>query len=280
MSSHRLLVVLVIVALLSSLPLSTMSRPKILLLGDSLTQLSWDGWGGKLAHVYQRRADVINRGMAGYNTDWFLKYLQQHERDVLVDNVVLVIIFFGANDASCKTLNPRHHVPIPTYQDNLKTMIQKCRTHYQDVPIIVMTPPPVQHEQRLSYQKERYGDKATGVLERSLELSGQYANAAQQVVAHDDSNNNTCLINLWKTMQLDSNWERFFYDGLHFSREGNEFVAQSILRKIEQEIPQLAVTPCPHTSQYANSASKCPSLPQSGPYHDEIDHTNPSKAFE
>ena len=253
-----------------------MSRPKILLLGDSLTQLSWDGWGGTLAHVYQRRADVINRGMAGYNTDWFLKYLEQHEKDVLVDNVVLVIIFFGANDASCKTLNPRHHVPIPAYQENIKTMIVKCRTRYPDVPIIVITPPPVQHEQRLSYQKERYGDKATGLLERSLELSGQYAQAAKEVA--DASN--TCLIHLWKTMQLDSNWERFFYDGLHFSREGNEFVAESILRKIEQEIPQLAVTPCPHTFQYANSASTCPSLPQSGPYHDEIDHTQPSKAFE
>lgn len=268
---------LVIFALLLQVSLSTMTRPTILLLGDSLTQLSWDGWGGQLAHVYQRRADVVNRGMAGYNTDWFLLYLETHSKNILVDNVFLVIIFFGANDASCEKLNPRHHVPIPKYKKNLKTLIEKCRAHYdEDIPIVLVTPPPVQHEQRLIFQKERYGDKATGELERNLELSGQYAHATQEVA----SDSNTLVIDLWNSMQLDGNWERFFYDGLHFSREGNEFVAQSILQQIERGLPHLAVTPCRITLQFANSASTCPSLPQSGPFHDEIDHTDPSRAFE
>jgi lysophospholipase L1-like esterase len=251
------------------------TRAKILLLGDSLTQLSWKGFAAQLAHVYQRRADVMNRGMAGYNTEWYLKYAEQTE-DVFVDNAKLCIIFFGANDASDEELNPRHHVPIPKYQDNLKRLIEKCREKYgQDVAIILVTPPPVQHEQRIEYQKQRYGAMATGKLERSMDLSGRYAKAAQEVATES----NTVCVNLWSDMQQDPNWSRFFCDGLHFSEEGNDFVANALLETIDAELPELKVEPCPDTNQYANSASSCQKLKQSGPFHDEIDHTNPSDAF-
>ena len=49
-------------------------RPRIALYGDSLTQFSFDvrGWGAMMAHSYQRRADIINRGFSGYNTRWAL----------------------------------------------------------------------------------------------------------------------------------------------------------------------------------------------------------------
>lgn len=252
------------------------SRAKILLLGDSLTQLAWNGWASKLAHVYQRRADVVNRGMAGYNTAWFLRYAKQHEDDVFIDNVKLCVIFFGANDASDPELNPRHHVPVPEYQQNLKSLIAKCRSKYgQDVPIIVITPPPVQHEQRIAFQKQRYGDKATGKLERNLHLSEAYASAAEQVA----NESNTLCINLWRDMQTDPQWDCFFYDGLHFSDDGNDFVGSAILDTIYDKLPQMVVEPCPYTKQYANSSSACPTLQPSGPYHDEIDHTNPSAAF-
>jgi len=255
--------------------MSTSSRAKILLLGDSLTQLSWQGWAATLAHVYQRRADVMNRGMAGYNTDWFLRYAQQHEEDVFCEHVKLCILFFGANDASDQDLNPRHYVPISQYKDNLKRLIAKCRDKYgQDVAIILMTPPPVQHEQRIEFQKQRYGDKATGKLERNMDLSGQYAAAAQEVATEAK----TLCINLWSDMQQED-WGRFFYDGLHFSANGNDFVARALLQTIDKELPELKVEPCPITKQYANSASSCQQLKQSGPFHDEIDHTNPSDAF-
>lgn len=220
---------------------------------------------------------MINRGMAGYNTDWYLRYIDKHEDDVFVDNVKICIIFFGANDASDEQLNPRHHVPIPQYKKNLETLIDKCRTNYGDsVAIILVTPPPVQHEQRLEFQKQRWGEKATGELERNLPLSGSYANAAQEVA----SDRNTLCINLWNDMQQDDKWDRFFHDGLHFSNEGNDFVATALLDTIEKELPELHVEPCPITKQYANSASTCANLTQSGPFHDEIDHLNPNDAFQ
>jgi hypothetical protein len=49
--------------------------PRILLVGDSITQESFqpNGWGSALANWYIRRADVINRGLDGYNTRWVLQ---------------------------------------------------------------------------------------------------------------------------------------------------------------------------------------------------------------
>jgi isoamyl acetate esterase len=55
-------------------------------------------FGPALQHAYLRRADVINRGFGGYNTEWLLPVLQQ-QIIPSVFNVVLWIILIGANDA-------------------------------------------------------------------------------------------------------------------------------------------------------------------------------------
>lgn len=255
----------------------TKRRSTILLLGDSLTQLGWDGWVGTIANVYQRRADVINRGFGGYNTKWFLLQSSAQESDIWsFSQVGLIVIFFGANDASDPILNPRHHVPIPDYQENLRTIRRHCQEHYgSDVPIIFITPPPVVHSQRLTYQIQRYGDNATGKLERNMALSEQYASAAEEMATEVGV---PCL-NLWKAMQKDDGWKDFFTDGLHFSKTGNDFVAQALLKTIAQHYPDLAVTPCPQTQQYASSTSKCTGLTNEAPWHDEIDYQNPTAAF-
>ena len=299
-------------------------RGKIILLGDSITQMSTSaalsGWGSYIADIYQRRCDVYNRGMSGYNTKWFLKYLETNEgyHDVFgmmktrtgeeqVDddnNVKLVTIFFGANDASSSTLNPRHHVPIPEFKSNLKIMIQKCYENYDPkVNIILITPPPVCHESRLEYQIQRYKDKATGVLERTLELSGDYAKAVVDV----GGDMNVNVLNIWELMQnSDDNdekknendddattttttkkhpWSKYLSDGLHLSREGNLFVGEHLIALINKAFPDIAVTPCPHTDYTGNSSSKGGTGLGSdggagiGPWHDEIDYLNVDSAF-
>jgi hypothetical protein len=49
-------------------------RPLLLLLGDSLTQNGTDaasgGWICLLQHRYSRSADVLARGLSGYNTKY------------------------------------------------------------------------------------------------------------------------------------------------------------------------------------------------------------------
>jgi len=289
-------------------------RGKILLLGDSITQMSFSstlsGWGSYVADHYQRRCDIYNRGMSGYNTDWFIRYLDTEEgyNDVFgmmmkdneqESNVKLVTIFFGANDASSKDLNPRHHVPISRFESNLKEIVKRCKKHFgPNVNIIFITPPPVCHKSRLEYQIQRYKDKATGELERTLSLSGEYADAVERVAKELKY---PCL-NIWKTMQEEGetimmkkqrnnspsnkekeSWSIFLSDGLHLSREGNLFVGKSLVKLIDDVYPGIAVTKCPFTDYTGNSASKggidLGSEGGIGPWHDKINHLDAGAAF-
>lgn len=264
-------------------------RAKIILFGDSITQQSFSsvdyGWGAIIADRYQRRADVFNRGFSGYNSSWFLRYAATDEGKADLfehDGVKLVTIFFGANDASDPDLNKRHHVPIDAYKSNIKDIVSLTRSNFgEDVKIILVTPPPVCHHGRLRFQKERYKDKATGKLERTLELSGKYARGVQEVANDLD----LPLLDLWTKMQFTSTgdarwaWRDFLSDGLHLNAAGNKFVGASLVEIIDQLLPDLSVKPCPITGNI-NSSSACPSIQRVGPWHDEIDHTQPEKAFQ
>ncbi len=300
--------------IIDKVPKAPFRRNKIVLLGDSITQLSFSaslsGWGTHVADVYQRRCDVYNRGMSGYNTDWYLQYLSTEEGHYDVfgttnmanyksdgshgneeSDVKLVTIFFGANDASCPNLNPRHHVPVPRFKANLKSIVDLCRKNFgESLRIILITPPPVHHESRLKFQKDRWGDKATGELERNMDLASKYAAAVGDVAKELDLPS----LNLFQSMQdaVPNNndgeelWSKFLNDGLHLSREGNIFVGQALQKLIDEVYPEISVEPCPHTSYTGNSSSKGGEAlfagnPKGvGPWHDEIDHTDPKKAFD
>ena len=250
--------------------------PTILLLGDSLTQLAFEGWGAKLANVYQRRADVINRGCSGYNTE-FYKRLPLPP----FHNVSLVTIFFGANDASLPHENPHHYVSIPDYTANLRQLTDRVRAQYgANVRILIITPPPLDHAQRLAYQVQRYGPaQATGVLERTTENTQRYADAARRWVESASSSSHMACCDLFQLMLAEPDYGRFLHDGLHFSLEGHAFVADCVLQAIQTNFPELTVTACPVTRQWNNSSSTCPALPSHGPYHDHIDHANVDAAF-
>jgi lysophospholipase L1-like esterase len=242
---------------------SSDSISQIILLGDSLTQLGYEGWAATLANVYQRRADVVNRGCSGYNTKNYLDYIPLPPTTT---NVCLVIIFFGANDASLLEENPRQHIPLDEYSQNLKLLIQRVNDTYQTPRILLINPPPLDHEQRLLYQKKRYGALAMGRLERTTENTKRYADACLKVGIEL---NIPCL-DLFHNMLQISNYNEFLNDGLHFSDKGHVFVGQQVLDAIRQHYPEISVIPCPVTGQYNNSSSQCAALKTLGPYHDQI----------
>jgi lysophospholipase L1-like esterase len=255
--------------------------PKILLLGDSLTQTSFEGWGASLANQYQRRADVINRGMSGYNTRWYLRYAQDVGMfsDKVDEDVILVTLFFGANDSALKDLDAKH-VPVPEYEENLTAMLQNVTQCFPKANVLLIAPPPVHKGQRLDFQKQRYGDKATGIPERTFEHTQLYAQACMKVAAR----NKIPCVDMFTAMveagDQNEGFGRFLSDGLHFSPQGHAFVTEHVLKCIEANFPDIAVTPCPVTGQPNNSGSKCPGLETSGPYHDDINHNEWEKAFD
>lgn len=241
--------------------------------------------------------------MSGYNTDWYLKYLSTSEGkyDVFesmttvhgvneegISDVKLVTIFFGANDASCKEKNPRHHVPVEKFRSNLKTLVSLCREYFgKRVRIILITPPPVHHASRLKYQVKRYGDKATGILERNMDLASKYADAVVGIAKELG----LPYLNVFKDMQdaapgEGEEWGKFLSDGLHLSREGNMFVGEALKALVDEVFPEISVEPCPSTGNPANGFSKAGSALGSdegkgiGPWHSDINHLDPDKAFE
>jgi hypothetical protein len=113
------------------------------------------------------------------------------------------------------------------------------------------------------------------VLERTLELSGQYAKA----VADISGELNLPLLDLWSIMQTVPSWPKLLSDGLHLSTTGNKFVGEALLHTIDNLLPELAVKP-DSVSGNVNSASECKHMDRVAPWHDEIDHNHPENAFD
>ena len=262
-------------------------RAKIILFGDSITQMSFSatdcGWGAWIADRYQRRADVLNRGFSGYNSEWFLRFASTDEGKADLfdhDNVKIVTIFFGANDASDSELNARQHVPLDRYKSNINEIVKLARHNFgEEVNIILIAPPPVCHEGRLQFQKEKYKERATGKLERTLELSGKYGKALNEVA---EELGLPCL-DVWSKMQDSSSstqpWQHYLSDGLHLSASGNKFVGKALIDLIDDLLPELAVLPCMQSGNINSSSRSSISMPRIAPWHDEIDHLQPERSF-
>lgn len=79
-------------------------RPQFVFFGDSITQRSFNplsGWSSIVADAYQRKVDIINRGYSGFNTRWALPLVDHiFPNKDYKNQVKLVTIFFGANDAA------------------------------------------------------------------------------------------------------------------------------------------------------------------------------------
>lgn len=135
------------------------SRPAVVLFGDSLTQFSFGegGWGASVANAYQRRADVLNRGLSGYNTRWALEVMEG-AFPAVAPSPALVTIFFGANDSALPDRgSARQHVPVEEYAANLAAMVSFLRDQRQVGAVLLITPPPVDEAARLAYIRELEG---------------------------------------------------------------------------------------------------------------------------
>jgi lysophospholipase L1-like esterase len=112
-------------------------RPSIVLFGDSLTELAFGeevgsssvGWASLLASAYSRRADVLNHGFRGYNTDhalgvllWVFEQQQQSKGSYCNGKTLFCTVFFGAND--CTLPGETQHKPIEEFGDNMRTIVR------------------------------------------------------------------------------------------------------------------------------------------------------------
>ncbi|MED6210377.1 hypothetical protein PIB30_063535 [Stylosanthes scabra] len=238
-------------------------RPKIYLLGDSITEESFTeaGWGASLANHFARILDVVLRGYSGYNTRWVLKVLEKLFPEASPQGggapVAAVTVFFGANDA---TLPDRYsafqHVPLHEYKQNLHSIVSFFKKRWPKAIILLITLPPIDEVARLLYP---FADNPQGLPERTNEAAGEYAKACTAVAAECG----VPVIDLWTKMQQCPDWKKeYLSDGLHLTKQGNRVVYEEVVAKLRDEGVSVE-----------SMAAELPLIA-------DIDPNNPLKAFE
>ncbi|KAH7889242.1 SGNH hydrolase-type esterase domain-containing protein [Phlebopus sp. FC_14] len=210
------------------------TQDAIMLLGDSLTQGSWEqsGISQRLAATYVRKLDVLNRGFSGYQTDWAIPvfeqvFAKQHEQHH-VPKVQLLTIWYGANDAAPPP--SVQHVPRDRFKSNLCGLVNMVKSpasayYSPDTRIILITPPPVNTHQWEGRNFDETRSYADAVKEVGAEVGVPVADIWTEIFDAAGREEKAC--------------EQFLYDGLHLNAAGYDIVFESIMKIIADKYPEI-----------------------------------------
>lgn len=236
------------------------SYGQIVLFGDSITEQSFNpeffGSGSALANAYARRMDVKNRGFSGYTTIQALDLLPRifQHRD---DDVKVVVLFFGANDAALPGTS--QHVPLEDYLRNCEELLTSSALRDK---VIAVTPPPIEgysHDvdfgaTRTAEVTHQYGAALKGLCQR-LQVPCADVWSAFMVAIAWDGNENVPLPGSRKIAQNEKLCS-FFRDGLHPVGSGYRIIYNTIQATININFPTLIPEVVPyHTPYWANAVS-------------------------
>jgi lysophospholipase L1-like esterase len=233
-------------------------RPVVALFGDSITQQGFGvnsniGWASLVAAAYTRRADVLNRGFSGYNTNHALELLPRvfgpleqvstvpsssSDESDSSNGMLFCTVFFGANDAALP--GEGQHVPLETFGANLGKIISHIRARCQNgsngssasFPIILFTPPPVHEEMWAAFREIETSD-------RTNQRAREYGDKVKQVGAEHDCH----VVDCHEVLSGSANKNEFgkhLSDGLHLNESGNRLVYQAFMELLQEKYPDLA----------------------------------------
>ncbi|EHA25238.1 hypothetical protein CBS147343_6215 [Aspergillus niger] len=220
------------------------------LFGDSITEYSnaqdmGFGFSAALQNAYARRLDVVNRGLAGYNTLHAIKAFPKCFPTPERANVRLMTIWFGANDASLPGFE--QHVPIETYKQNLRNIIQHPLTKAQNPRIMIITPPPINEYQLAGFDAMKGNPHPT----RTNAHARKYGQAAREVAAEFG----LPVADVWSAFMSTVGWKEgqplvgsrdlpedgkfasLFTDGLHLAANGYRIVFEEVMKTIQENWP-------------------------------------------
>ncbi|EKM55899.1 uncharacterized protein PHACADRAFT_256831 [Phanerochaete carnosa HHB-10118-sp] len=220
-----------------------------MLLGDSLTQAASlpHGFAQKLSYVYNRKLDVVNRGLSGYNTKWAIPVFEQclarrtgTNADQLFPKIQLLTIWFGAND-SCLEHSPQH-VPLDDFVENLDKLVHTVRSSASDyytpwTRVVLFTPPPVNTHQRGADLTSRDPPRE---LDRAFDVTRQYAEAIKQVA----QKHRVPIVDVWTILwegcgQEEAKLTKYLTDGLHVNEEAYDLIYDGLMKVIGERWPEL-----------------------------------------
>jgi lysophospholipase L1-like esterase len=217
-------------------------RPVVLLTGDSLTDhgtdVSKSGWAAMLQGRYVRTADVITRGLPGYNTKWFLKHIaptiEREIRKGIYATPSLITVWFGANDAALASgYDSETHVPLAEYKENLEKIVRGFWAAAPSADILLITPPHVNDTARAEIAVEQ-----NGTIDRTNAMAKRYAAAC--VEAGASIGVPVLDLNTYFNAMNESTRDALLIaDGLHFNASGNKLVYKQLVDEIAHVFPTL-----------------------------------------
>ena len=187
--------------------------------GDSLTQMGFQtgGWLSLLAADFEAKADVLNRGFSGYNTEMALSYAYDFSFPSLDADSVLAIVFcFGANDAA---FYGKQGVHVDKFRANVATLLKRLRVQFPRAKIILCSPPPVHDGKYEKHCRETYDEPQS----RSLEATRKYRDA----VASIESELFDHFVDMYAAFD-EAKDGALFSDGLHLSPSGNRVFYKAV----------------------------------------------------
>nr|XP_019008976.1 uncharacterized protein I206_06664 [Kwoniella pini CBS 10737]OCF47757.1 hypothetical protein I206_06664 [Kwoniella pini CBS 10737] len=255
-----------------------MARPiqdAIMLLGDSITSrqdvpLSLNAL---LSETYRRNFDILNRGLGGYNTKFYLPSLnefflnkEEEKRNFILkrnyQKIKLITIWFGANDSVLPEFI--QYVPLEEFIKNINLILEKITFEEKEnfenknnkndddddfLNIILITPPPIlekmMENQEFSNQRKLKNTKK--YAEGILNIGKQW-----QEKEKENSNKNK----KWKIRTIDmfngilndaggteDQLKPYFIDGLHLSTKGYEVLWKKLLPILENDFKGRGISP-------------------------------------
>ena len=229
----------------SPLAIRRVTYDKIVLLGDSLTELSSDILSLKFALTpalqqhYSRKLAVVARGYGGYSSEHLRHVLLPTLRaeTAAAERIRLLVLAIGTNDAS---LNPMQAVTTDRYAQNMSWMIEQARASGAER-VIVVGPG--------ALDEAKLGNPIYNRTKRNLE----YAKVAEEV----SREHGVPFINMWEELLLAAGWHQgepipgeqesgmaggvgdLLTDGVHLSGDGYRIWYTALLKAIRAEFPEL-----------------------------------------
>ncbi|EQC40299.1 hypothetical protein SDRG_02201 [Saprolegnia diclina VS20] len=198
--------------------------PLIITMGDSITEVGANpalmGYQVMLTNTYQRKADVVNRGMSARTTRWWLSQLPRVLKDWENKHPSLISIYLGVNDASLiNGTDAALHVPLDEFKANLNAMVGSFSQAFPNCKILLITPSAV--DESTAWSVGRSNAEASKYAKMTKRMGGFLE--LPVVDAFTPTYNDLTL----------------FYDGLHLNARGNILLHGLILDTIRKNFPDL-----------------------------------------
>lgn len=178
--------------------------------------------------AYTRRLDIVQRGYAGYNSDWAKKILpkiieNEHRPD---SKILLGTIFFGTNDS---VLGGPQIVPLERYIENSRYFLQLFKAN--DIKPILIGVAKHDHDK---WAPSREADIAMGIL-RTNENNQRYSEALKALAAEE----NVPFVDLYTLFDTyPGDWKNLLLDGVHYTGEGYRILFEELMKVIREWYPQ------------------------------------------